>query len=117
MPPRHPNLRCLRIWPVYLRRRKDAVAREESLMGRRDILGLLREVLRNQIVAIDQWLAHLVRAVSVPVANFGSVGRGHLPAQVILEALTIHDAIIIIDVAFHTGVKIVDFSRALRIAR
>ena len=117
MPPRHPNLRCLRIWPVYLRRRNYAVAREEALVGRRDILRLLREVLRNQIVAIDQRLAHLVRAVSVPVANFGSVTRGHLPAQVILEALTIHHAIIIIDVAFHTGVKIVCFSRALRITR
>ena len=115
MPPRHPNLRCLRIWPVYLRRRNYAVTREEALVGRRDILRLLREVLRNQIVAIDERLAHLVRAVSVPVANFGSVARGHLPAQVILEALTIHDAIIIIDVAFHTGVKIVGFSRALRI--
>lgn len=86
-------------------------------MGRRDVFRLLREVLRNQIVAINKRLAHLIRAVSVLVANFGSLARGHLSPQVILEALTIHDAFIIIDVAFHTGVKFVGLSRAIRIPR
>ena len=69
-------------------------------MGRRDIFRLLRKVLRNQIISVDQRMAHLVRAVGVSVANLDSVACGRL--EVVLETFAIG----------HVD-EIVGFSRAL----
>ena len=82
-------------------RRGDTVTREEALMGR-DQLGLFGEVLRDELVAIDQRLAHSVRAVGVPMVALGCFGG--ISIEMILEAPSslFNRAI---NVAFETGIE------------
>ena len=81
--------------------RGDAVTREEALMGR-DQLGLFGEVLRDELVAIDQRLAHSVRAVGVPMVALGCFGG--ISIEMILETpSTLFNRAI--NVAFETGIE------------
>ena len=70
-------------------------------MGR-DQLGLFGEVLRDQLISVDQRLAHSVRAVSVAMVALGSFAS--VRVKVVFEAATalFNRAI---DVAFETGVE------------